>query len=84
MLACSAFILFLYNCFCFYGNFKFNGKSGNLASIALITETSLYRSNPKFAPNSIVEMGKIWGWYKKDEKWYFQYFFIKSYVEDVY
>ena len=32
----------------------------------------------------IVEMGKIWGWCQNDEKRYFQCFYIKSYVEDVY
>ena len=35
--------LFLYNYFCFYSNLKFDGKIVNLASIALITETSSYR-----------------------------------------
>ena len=28
-------VVFLYDCFCFYGNLNFNGKSGNLALIAL-------------------------------------------------
>ena len=30
----------------------------------VITETSPYKSNPRFAPN-IVNMGEIWGWYWK-------------------
>ena len=28
-----------------------------------ITETSLYKSNPRFAPSNIIKMGETWGWY---------------------
>ena len=50
-----------------------------------ITETSPYKSDPRFPPNIIiVKMGEIRGRNQNDKNGYFQYFSIKSYVVDVY
>ena len=37
-------------------------------SNSVITETSMYKSDPRFAPNIIVKMGEIWGRNQSDKK----------------
>ena len=54
------------------------------AESLLITETSPYKSYPRFAPNIIVKTGEIWVDTEMVKSDIFQDFSLKSYVVDIY